>query len=861
MRKAGRPIPPTQGQALARWTSARSPSGRCRRTATSPAATARAQAIVDRPGRRGAAAARGDRGARRRGRGDPAHPHALRPRRRGRAARPRDRRARSGAPSSRCRCSPTSCATSRGRASARSSPTTPTTRSRAARRSSSPGWRSTCSSRPATRPGHVTYSIPAEQAVFSGDVLFQGSIGRTDLPGGDHATLMRTLAALVDALPGRDRRVPRPHGHHDDRPRARHEPVPGPAARERADPGAARHVRRAGRAGGRARRRSRRHARRILERAGYARIETPTFEATELFARGVGESTDVVQKEMYTFDGGEGHELTLRPEGTAPVCRAYLEHGMHKLPQPVKLWYLSSFFRRERPQKGRFRQFWQIGAEAIGSDDPAVDAEAILLLAELLEALGCRGVRLRIGSLGTPDTRARLPRGAAGLPARARGASCADEVVARIDLNPLRAFDADDPGTQRVMAGAPRLLDAPRRRRPRALRGRARAARRRRPGLRGRRHARARARLLHAHGVRVHLRRARRAVRRRRRRALRRADRADRRAADAGHRLGGGRRADPAGRERDRRPRAPPLDLYVAYAAPRARRGVPARRRRRRAGRAARLELGGPLAQGPAQAGRPARAPATLPSSATRAPSLKDMETGEQQTVEADTVMHHIARARAVRPPRGNDYRDAWCGELDAARVGETVRVAGWVHRRRDHGGLIFIDLRDRTGHRAARLPPRDGRRRRTRVAERLRAEHVVSRRGRGRAARGGQRQPEPRRRARSSSTCATRRAARRVRDAAVPGRRGRPGRRDAAPAPPRARPAPRGHARRDAAAPHGRARDPRLPQRARLPRRRDADPHALDARGRARLPRPEPAAARATSTRCRSRRSCSSSC
>ena len=118
-----------------------------------------------------------------------------------------------------------------------------------------------------------------------------------------------------------------------------------------------------------------RHARTILARAGYERIETPAFEATELFARGVGESTDVVQKEMYTLAAGESESITLRPEGTAPVCRAYLEHGMHKLPQPVKLWYLSSFFRRERPQKGRFRQFWQVGAEAIGSDDPAVDAE------------------------------------------------------------------------------------------------------------------------------------------------------------------------------------------------------------------------------------------------------------------------------------------------------------------------------------------------------------------------------------------------------------------------------------------------------------------------------------------------------
>jgi len=196
-------------------------------------------------------------------------------------------------------------------------------------------------------------------------------------------------------------------------------------------------------------------ARGILERAGYARIETPAFEQTELFARGVGESTDVVQKEMYTFDGGA---LTLRPEGTAPVCRAYVEHGMHKLAQPVKLWYLSSFFRHEAPQAGRYRQFWQVGAEAIGSDDPAVDAESILLLAELLEALGVRGARLRLSSLGTPDTRSAY-REELQAYLRAHEGELSAEVRGRIDLNPLRAFDADHAGTREVMQRAPRLLD------------------------------------------------------------------------------------------------------------------------------------------------------------------------------------------------------------------------------------------------------------------------------------------------------------------------------------------------------------------------------------------------------------------
>src|SRR4029079_11208735 len=135
---------------------------------------------------------------------------------------------------------------------------------------------------------------------------------------------------------------------------------------------------------------------------GYQRLETPIFEATELFARGVGEATDIVRKEMYTFDDGGGRSVTLRPEGTAPVCRAYLEHGMHKLAQPVKLWYLGPFFRQEKPQAGRFRQFWQLGAETIDADAPAVAAELITLLHGLIFELGVREVRLRLGSLGTP---------------------------------------------------------------------------------------------------------------------------------------------------------------------------------------------------------------------------------------------------------------------------------------------------------------------------------------------------------------------------------------------------------------------------------------------------------------------------
>src|SRR5215203_4536759 len=147
-------------------------------------------------------------------------------------------------------------------------------------------------------------------------------------------------------------------------------------------------------------------ARRRLEAAGYARIDTPAFEQTELFARGVGESTDIVQKQMFTFEDQGGRSLTLRPEATASICRAYLEHGMHTLAQPVKLWTDGPFFRHERPQAGRYRQFTQVDAEAIGSDSPLVDAELILLLHDLLAELGVEDVTLRLGSLGSPQARA-----------------------------------------------------------------------------------------------------------------------------------------------------------------------------------------------------------------------------------------------------------------------------------------------------------------------------------------------------------------------------------------------------------------------------------------------------------------------
>ena len=189
----------------------------------------------------------------------------------------------------------------------------------------------------------------------------------------------------------------------------------------------------------------------VLARAGYEPFETPVFEDTEVFARGVGESTDIVQKEMFTFEDKAGRSLTLRPEATAGICRAYIEHGMHKLAQPVKLWEAGPFFRHEAPQAGRFRQFTQIDAEAIGSDDPSLDAELILLLDEILERAGTGPRRLRLSSLGTPETRAEYIEELKGF-LRAREDELSEEVRSRIDLNPLRAFDASDPATREVMS-------------------------------------------------------------------------------------------------------------------------------------------------------------------------------------------------------------------------------------------------------------------------------------------------------------------------------------------------------------------------------------------------------------------------
>jgi histidyl-tRNA synthetase len=197
-------------------------------------------------------------------------------------------------------------------------------------------------------------------------------------------------------------------------------------------------------------------AERLCRLYGYGKIVTPAFEDTDLIARTSGAGSDIVQKEMYTFEDRGGRSLTLRPEGTAPICRAYLEHGLHREPQPVKLYTIGSMWRYDRPQKGRYREHWQLSVEAIGSDDPAVDAEIIQLYDELLRRLGATGYRLELNSIGDRNCRpAYLARLEAWLDDH--DPELDDEARAKRRTSPLRVFDVKDERVQEVLAAAPKI--------------------------------------------------------------------------------------------------------------------------------------------------------------------------------------------------------------------------------------------------------------------------------------------------------------------------------------------------------------------------------------------------------------------
>ena len=196
----------------------------------------------------------------------------------------------------------------------------------------------------------------------------------------------------------------------------------------------------------------------ICQLYGYERIDTPAFEDTGLFTRSVGEETDIVQKQMYTFEDRGGNKMTLRPEGTAPVCRAYLEHGLHNLPQPVKLYYLASIFRYERPQSGRYRQHYQFGYEAIGDGDPTLDAEVIDMAWQFFLSLGLRHLSLKVNSIGCKQCRPEYLASLKDYYANYTKNLCPD-CKTRLKINPLRLLDCKKPSCQQIANSAPRSID------------------------------------------------------------------------------------------------------------------------------------------------------------------------------------------------------------------------------------------------------------------------------------------------------------------------------------------------------------------------------------------------------------------
>lgn len=210
-------------------------------------------------------------------------------------------------------------------------------------------------------------------------------------------------------------------------------------------------------------------ARAVFARYGFGEIRTPLFEVTELFARSVGEETDIVSKEMYTWEdrgraeSDKGQSLTLRPENTAGVVRAYIEHGMADSGMLEKLFYIGPQFRRERPQRGRYRQFWQIGAEVLGppwsgSDSALRDAEVLEMLATLLDELGVKGWRLALNSVGSAEDRKRYSVALREALAPVKHLMCEDN-QRRAETNPLRVLDSKDPGDQEIINGLPKIAD------------------------------------------------------------------------------------------------------------------------------------------------------------------------------------------------------------------------------------------------------------------------------------------------------------------------------------------------------------------------------------------------------------------
>ncbi|RJQ33136.1 MAG: histidine--tRNA ligase [Actinobacteria bacterium] len=196
----------------------------------------------------------------------------------------------------------------------------------------------------------------------------------------------------------------------------------------------------------------------LFKRYGYGRMITPIFESTDLFTRSIGETTDIVSKEMYTFNDKKGRSLTLRPEGTAPIVRAYIEDPSSFGLLPAKVYYIGQMFRYERPQAGRYREFWQIGVEAIGSSDAVLDAEIIDLLMSYLEEVGLINLDLKINSMGCKNDRAKYSEQLKDY-LRSKKADLCKDCRQRVEVNPLRVFDCKNKDCQMSITNAPKIID------------------------------------------------------------------------------------------------------------------------------------------------------------------------------------------------------------------------------------------------------------------------------------------------------------------------------------------------------------------------------------------------------------------
>ncbi len=478
--------------------------------------------------------------------------------------------------------------------------------------------------------------------------------------------------------------------------------------------------------------------RKLCSLYGYSEIRTPLFEETGLFTRSVGEESDIVSKEMYTFEDRGGRSLTLRPEGTAPVTRAYMEHNLKEGPQPVKMYYVGPMFRYDRPQAGRYRQFHQVGLELFGAPGAAADAEIVLISLNFLQALHIGDFDLELNSVGCPLCRPAYREELLAFLQPLEGELCPD-CRRRFADNPLRVLDCKEERCRESVRQAPQIID------------------RLCPGCDS--HFRELREMLDDLQVQYLL----------NPRLVRGLDYYSRTAFELVPRnggaqgsLGGGGRYDylveycggpplpgvgaALGVERllaaAESAAAPPFTpvktpLYIASAGevPAAGTLVLAEELRRR-GIAVETELMERSLKGQMKyAGRRGFQTVLIVGSrelAAGTVTLRHMDTGEQEEVSREKIPEKVL-------PAGNQIDSATvftpeeeppgCGELRAAHAGNEVFLQGWVQRRRDHGGLLFVDLRDRTGL-VQLLFNSDGDKELFSAAESLRSEYVIAVRG-----------------------------------------------------------------------------------------------------------------------------------